>query len=142
MDNTLSERVKACMAAIGYNNEQLAKACDVSAPTAYHWASGKTKAIKAEPLMRAAKLFGVTPEWLASGKPPKYPPAVLSQNLVQESSQVLTMPVSRPDPMAVELLDLFGKLDKAGKAECLGYVRGFVMGRRPHAHGQASAVAG
>lgn len=130
------------MAAAGVNNEQLAAACGVKAPTSFHWASGKTKQIKAEPLLLAAKLFGVTPEWLSTGKAPKYPPDTSGHHEVREPTGVFTMPLPKTDPMALELLDLFSKLDKPGKAECLGYVRGFVMGRRPHAHGPASAMAG
>ena len=130
------------MAAIGVNNEQLAIACGVKAPTSFHWASGKTKQIKAKPLLLAAKLFGVTPEWLSTGKEPKYPPGAFGQHEVREPVGVFAMPPPKADPMAQELLELFSKLDKPGKAECLGYVRGFVMGRSPHAHGPASAVAG
>lgn len=140
MDNSLATRVKSCMADIGINNEQLAIACGVKAPTSFHWASGKTKKIKAEPLLAAARLFGVTPEWLSTGRLPKY--AASASVEVREPTRVQAFPVPAQDPMTAELLALFHLLDKSGKAECLAYVRGFVKGRSPHAHGPASAVAG
>lgn len=135
------------MVDLGINNEQLARACGVKAPTSFHWASGKTKKIKAEPLLLAAKLFGVTPEWLSTGKLPKYAGViggiVAGTIAAQETGAVVTaLPAAKLDPMTAEMLELFGKLDKIGKAECLGYVRCFVDHRRPHAHGQASALAG
>lgn len=70
---TLSERVKERMVATGINNAQLAKAAGVEPPTSYNWSSGKTKQIKAGPLLVAAAALGVTPEWLNTGKGQKYP---------------------------------------------------------------------
>lgn len=66
-------RVKERMTAMGLNNAQLAAACKVKPPTSFNWASGKTKNIKGEPLLLAAKTLGVTPEWLATGTGQKFP---------------------------------------------------------------------
>lgn len=72
MNTTLAERVKERMKAMGLINAQLATACNVKPPTSYNWSSGKTKNIKGAPLLLAAKALGVNPEWLASGKGPKF----------------------------------------------------------------------
>ena len=130
MGNDLSTRIKECMSTLGINNEQLAVACGVKPPTSFHWASGKTKKIKAEPLLKAAKLFGVTPEWLGNGDQPKYP-SDDSKNMANEPAR----PYLRPqmmDKMTIELVTLFNQLDKPSKHEYLGQLRGFVMARSVH----------
>ncbi len=140
MENTLSERIKQCMKDVGINNEQLATACGVKAPTSFHWASGNTKKIKAEPLLKAARLFGVTPDWLSTGKGLKYVEGTQAPSVKDKAVQYLPDP--KQDKLTTELLYLFGQLDHAGKQEYLVYLRGFVAGRRPHKNGPASAVAG
>lgn len=140
MDSTLSARIKECMAAVGVNNEQLAAACKVKAPTSFHWASGKTKKIKAEPLLLAAKLFGVTPDWLATGKGQKFIDGAQTPSVKEKTVQYLPEP--KQDKLTSELIYLFGQLDHSGKQEYLVYLRGFVAGRSPHAHGPASKLAG
>lgn len=67
MNSTLSERVKERMAAVGIKNAELAQLCGVKPPTSFNWGSGKTKSIKGEPLLLAARALGVTPDWLATG---------------------------------------------------------------------------
>ena len=71
MSSSLSDRIKDRMAATGLTNAQLASAAGVKQPTSFNWGSGKTKNIKGEPLLLAAKALGVTPEWLSTGKGPK-----------------------------------------------------------------------
>lgn len=127
MDNSLSTRIKECMSKLGINNEQLAVACGVKPPTSFHWASGKTKKIKAEPLLKAAKLFGVTPEWLGNGDQPKYPTDGFQAGTNEPAHQYL--PPKITDKMTTELVYLFSQLDKPSKHEYLGQLRGFVMGR-------------
>lgn len=68
--SSLADRIKDRMKAMGLNNAQLAAACGVKPPTSFNWASGKTQSIKGEPLLRAAKALGVTPDWLATGLGP------------------------------------------------------------------------
>lgn len=58
------------MNVLSLKNAALARAAGVKPPTSYNWAHGKTKSIKGEPLLRAAKALGVKPEWLATGKGP------------------------------------------------------------------------
>lgn len=133
MTNDLSSRIKECMAASNINNEQLAKACGVSPPTSFHWASGKTKRIKAEPLFKAAKLFGVTPEWLDSGSFPKFSNPEKNNEINQNISQYRVN--QKIDPLSIELLNLFDKLSKPHKHEFISRLRGFVEGINTHNRG-------
>jgi transcriptional regulator with XRE-family HTH domain len=86
MPLTLQSRIKERMKALGITNAQLAAACKVKPPTSFNWGSGKTKSIKGEPLLLAAKTLGVTPEWLATGKGPMDRLNKSSQHLVEEVS--------------------------------------------------------
>lgn len=139
--STLSDRIKERMAVMRLNNAQLAAACKVKPPTSFHWASGKTKHIKGEPLLRAARTLGVTPEWLATGMGTKFPENS-HPGVGAKESTVSYLPDPKLDRMTQELLDLFGQLDVEGKREYLMHLRGFVAGRRPHQIGDAPAVAG
>lgn len=58
-----------------------------------------------------------------------------------EQPTVQYMAPPKQDPMVTQLLTLFGKLSTPDKLECLGFVRGFVEGRRPHSDGQDLQVA-
>mgnify|MGYP003343267098 CR=1 FL=1 len=143
--STLQQRIKQRMAAKGLTNAQLAAACRVKPPTSFNWASGKTKNIKGEPLLLAAKALGVTPEWLATGlgtMTPESGTAATSHHIVAAEPTVTYLPEKRADALTVELLELFSSLDEASKREWLSNLRGFVAGRRPHSHGATPALAG
>lgn len=142
MNNTLAERVLSCMKEKGITNAELALACGVAPPTSYYWTTGRTKKIKTDPLLRAAKLFGVSPDWLSSNTGPKYLPEPNSQHTTNEPHAVYALPKTKTDAQEAEVIELFHRLDAIGKAEFLGYMRGFVEGRRPHSYGRASKVAG
>lgn len=71
--STLADRIQDRLEATGLKNAQLAAAAGVRPPTAHNWGSGKTNAIKGEPLLAAAAALGVTPKWLATGRGPKFP---------------------------------------------------------------------
>lgn len=139
MQTTLQERIQQRMAAMKITNAQLAEACKVKPPTSFNWGSGKTKNIKGAPLLLAAKALGVTPEWLATGIGDKFPNSGVNE-VREETVYHLLQP--KQDKLATELLELFGQLDSSGKMELMGYVRGFVSGRRPHRVGKAPSVAG
>jgi SOS-response transcriptional repressor LexA len=70
--STLAERVAECMAETGNTPASVAAYCGIRAPSVYNWIDGKTKNLTGMNLIRASVLFGVSPEWLQSGKPPKY----------------------------------------------------------------------
>ena len=130
------------MKAMGINNAQLAAACNVKPPTSFNWASGKTKNIKGEPLLLAAKALGVTPEWLATGHGPMFEIAGGASTHIAAEPSVTYLPEKKNDPLTQELLELFAMLDAHSKREWLANLKGFVAGRRPHSHGATPAVAG
>lgn len=130
------------MDALSISNAQLARLCDVRPPTSYNWANGKTKSIKGEPLLKAAKALGVTPEWLATGIGKKFPDEPFAADLQVRESAISYLPARKEDKLITELLSLFSQLDEAGKREYLAHLRGFVAGRYPYQDGQAPAVAG
>lgn len=140
--STLQERVKNRMKAMGINNAQLAAACNVKPPTSFNWASGKTKNIKGEPLLLAAKALGVSPEWLATGHGPMNEIAGGTSSHIAAEPSVTYLPEKKADALTQELLDLFAMLDTPSKREWLANLKGFVAGRRPHSHGATPAVAG
>ena len=140
--NTLANRVKERMDALSISNVQLSRLCGVRPPTSYNWANGKTKSIKGEPLLRAAKALGVTPEWLATGMGRKFLDNASPAIPLERNEVISYLPAPREDKMVTELLLLFSQLDEAGKREYLAHLRGFVAGRHPYQDGQAPVVAG
>lgn len=143
--STLQTRIKERMKAKGLSNAQLAAACRVKPPTSFNWASGKTKNIKGEPLLLAAKALGVTPEWLATGLGPMTPdqgPTSATTQYAATEPTVTYLPEKRADAITEELLELFSRLDEASKREWLANLKGFVAGRRPHSLGATPALAG
>jgi len=98
----LADRIKDRMESTGLTNAGLARAARVQPPTAHNWGSGKTKAIKGEPLLRAAAALGVTPEWLATGKGKKFPDPNPAPNLAQEPSKPYC---ESDDPWICEAVD-------------------------------------
>lgn len=63
----LSERLKKAMEASGTSQADLARACGVSAPSVHGWLSGKSKFLRGENLLKAARVLGVSQDWLATG---------------------------------------------------------------------------
>lgn len=130
------------MEALGLNNARLAAACGVKPPTAFNWHSGRTKSIQGEPLLRAARALGVTPDWLATGREPKFASGSSSHTAAEQAPVTYLPPTPRYDAITTELLILFNQLDDQSKRECLTLVRGFIAGRGPSQVGGAPAVAG
>lgn len=127
---------------MGLSNARLAAACGVSPPTAFNWHSGRTKSIKGEPLLKAARALGVTPDWLATGKGQKFPAEELPGSVAERPAVAYLPQPPKTDAITTELLNLFNQLDDASKRECLTLVRGFVAGRGSSQVGGAPAVAG
>lgn len=65
---TLSERIKVAMQTTGMNQVELARACGVKPPSVNGWLSGKSKFLRGENLLKAARALRVSEEWLATGK--------------------------------------------------------------------------
>ncbi len=113
--STLAERIKERMQAVGLKNADLARACKVRTPTSFNWGSGKTKNIKGEPLLLAAKALGVTPEWLATGKGAMFPEpnTALAVDIAETPpahetgmDSSLAMRLATADPVTVQLVHL------------------------------------
>ena len=138
MISTLQDRVKESMQAKSLTNAQLALACKVKQPTSHNWASGKTKSIKGEPLLLAATVFGVTPQWLATGKGPKFPPDAGSNgHAVREPDGQYCI----HDPWTTEAIQILSKLTDANKGAAVARLREFVNNLGPPRDGQALSMA-
>lgn len=142
--STLQDRMKERMAALGLTNAQLAVACGVRPPTSFHWASGKTKNIKGEPLLVASKVLGVRPEWLASGVGPKY-----SDNGHQNSEHEIHSPIAGyitpqaiTDPFIQEAVKMLTALKKSQREGAVANLKLYISHLGPPRYGQTLSVAG
>lgn len=109
---TLANRIKERMQATGMSNAQLAKAAGVRQPTAHNWGTGKTKAIKGEPLLAAALALGVTPSWLASEKGPKFPELQQRLSSVEQNAPKFAIPQDPWIDEAVQMLTAMSLEDR------------------------------
>ena len=65
---SLSERIREAMDAAGVSQAALARACGVKPPSVNGWLNGKSKFLRGENLLLAARALNVSQEWLATGK--------------------------------------------------------------------------
>ncbi len=63
----LGFRLRVAMAKAGITQAQLARACGVRPPSVSGWLNGKTKYLKGQNLLAAAKALNVSQDWLATG---------------------------------------------------------------------------
>lgn len=70
---TLAGRLTLAMTAAGMSQVELASKCGVKPPSVSGWLSGKSKFMRGENLLFAAKALGVSPLWLATGTGPRTP---------------------------------------------------------------------
>ena len=66
----LSERIKLAMDQAGMSQVDLARACGVKPPSVHGWLSGKSKYLRGENLLQAARALNVREDWLATGAGP------------------------------------------------------------------------
>lgn len=85
----LSERLRIAMKQAGINQAELARACDVKPPSVNGWLSGKSRFLRGENLLKAAKALGVSELWLAEGK------GQMRRNVYNESTHTH---LSEPQP--------------------------------------------
>lgn len=64
----LAKRLKFAMDEADVSQAQLARLCGVKPPSVHGWLSGKSKFLRGENLLMAAKALGVSQTWLATGK--------------------------------------------------------------------------
>lgn len=82
MVTTLKERLeKALSENKSLSKAGLARSCGIRPPSVSNWFDGRTKNLVGANLLRAAHYLGVSPEWLATGKPPMRPRAGEEQHL-------------------------------------------------------------
>jgi len=67
---SLSERIKIAMDQAGMSQVDLARACGVKPPSVHGWLSGKSKFLRGENLLQAARALDVNEDWLATGTGP------------------------------------------------------------------------
>lgn len=67
---SLSERIKLAMDQAGLSQVELARACGVKPPSVHGWLSGKSKFLRGENLLQAARALNVSENWLATGTGP------------------------------------------------------------------------
>jgi len=66
--STLSERLTLALEKAGITKTDLYKGAGVSSGAVSQWFSGAVKGLRADTNVKAAKVLGVNPEWLATGK--------------------------------------------------------------------------
>lgn len=77
--STLSERLEIAMNKEGIIAADLARACGVKPPSVSGWLSGKSKFLRGENLLLAAKALKVSQLWLATGRGPMELPENLEE---------------------------------------------------------------
>lgn len=135
MSTTLKERVTERMQVMGLKNAALAKICGVQPPTSFNWASGKTQNIKGAPLLKAAAAFGVNPEWLASGKGPKFPTAQNTKN----EQPLPEKPDTGNDQWTREAVEIMSKLEEPDKRAVIANMKTFIQNLNPIQSNPASS---
>jgi transcriptional regulator with XRE-family HTH domain len=96
----LSERLKLAMQKSGVNQAELARACGVKPPSVNGWLSGKSKFLRGENLLAAARALNVSQSWLATGKGSMQP----KNNISGEFS-----------PDEIELIKIYQEMSEEGK---------------------------
>ena len=70
---TIADRLAFAMKKIRISQVVLARRCGVAPSSVHGWLSGKSRFVRGENLLIAAKVVGVSPLWLALGKGPMQP---------------------------------------------------------------------
>ena len=91
----------------GLSQADLARECGVKPPSVNGWLSGKSKFLRGENLLKAAKALNVSQSWLATGKGSKEPQEFAPLDLEEQ-----------------ELLSYFRMLSSEGRTAVQNVVRG------------------
>lgn len=91
--STLQDRIKLALEKSGLSKTDLWKGCGVSSGTVTTWVKGPNQTISGVNLMNAAKVLGVNPDWLATGRGNMSSAKETSSQLDDEST---TIEISNP----------------------------------------------
>ena len=115
----LSERLRFAMQRSGLSQAELARACGVKAPSVHNWLSGRSKYLRGQNLLSAAKALNVAQNWLATGHGPISPggneifPGNLEYLSLEDCLSKLELSFSKMSDQqrtdAGHLLDLFAR---------------------------------
>jgi len=97
---TLAKRIRECLDESGHTITELARFVGVKGPSIYDWLNGRTKRLSGMNLLKTAEFFGVSVDWIDSGKLPKR-----------------NIPISKHQPQGEELVNYRIKKDNNGPPE-------------------------
>jgi SOS-response transcriptional repressor LexA len=117
--STLAERVAECLEETKNTPGSVAGHLGIKAPSVYDWLNGNTKNLAGMNLLKASELFGVNPEWLQSGRPPKYLSAQKKKTHISgEPESIYNIRPAPPVKKPVPVLTLI----QAGNMKEIGYL--------------------
>lgn len=101
----LSERIKLAMSEAGLSQVALANACGVKPPSVSGWLSGKSKFLRGENLLRAARALKVNQEWLATGFGPMRPTELqVPHHGLTPGTYMDVRPIDPDDPSLTQIM--------------------------------------
>lgn len=140
MNNALAERIRSRLDDLEMSAAELARRARVKPPSVALWLDGTTKSIKGENLLLAAQALQVTPDWLATGKGPKFPGS---------THQAAEPSPAYGDGSIAEAIGLLEQMNPKARQEALSFLRVFATkkggsapsGQRAHDHAAARRAA-
>lgn len=96
---TLADRLTTAMTHAKISQAELARRCGVKPPSVSGWLSGKSKFLRGENLLSAARTLGVNQQWLATGQGPMLPQT--PSTAVEVASLATLSPTPQPGSPAV-----------------------------------------
>lgn len=69
--STMAQRIRSAMDDRGVIQADVARACDVAAPSVNNWLSGKTQSLRADTAYKLSKFLKVNQLWLIEGRGPR-----------------------------------------------------------------------
>lgn len=150
---TVGERIRQAREAKGWSGEKLALRVGYKTQSGISNLEARATGSGGNKIGAIAQALSVSLDWLMNGPDSENVP-FLAPSLLQHLDAAYTttvkepelslykLPEARQDRVTEDLLRLWSQLDAEGKAHALSLLQGFVAGRRPHADGSASAMAG
>lgn len=150
---TVGERIRQAREAKGWSGEKLAHKVGYKTQSGISNLEARATGSGGNKIGAIAQALSVSLDWLMNGPdadnvpflPPELPQHIdveYATTTKESESGLYRLPEARQDRVTEDLLRLWSQLDAEGKAHALSLLQGFVAGRRPHADGNASAMAG